>query len=452
MLGQGGRLAIGRREHGLGPRCFDDDRVSRVHAAIQVDDNGRLQLRDSDSRNGTHLNGHRIKAAELSEGDVVGVGGSLIVVGRARADWAARTDPHITGVGPAHTALVEAVDGVTRQSAPVLVVGETGTGKDFIVQQLHHRTRPDGPLVTVHCGAIAEQEIHRQLFGPEGRVGASHGGTFYLDGIEDASERLQAALLSFLESRSFLRLGDDAQTQVDTRIVASSRVDPDHAIRTGALREAFAARLSHWVLRLPTLHQRREDIALLAHAFARQFTGEATPLHPKLVLSLLRARWRGNLHGLRSEVERAIVESGGERPVRRPRAAVDSHREPPSSSHDGDSPVASSRSAAATVEIGPHGRWFCCEGGEPVQLGHRPSLARVLAGLVRCHQDQPERVLAAAELVALGWPDERVSAKAGINRVYVAVSTLRKLGLRDAIHRTRSGYRLDPETQFRVQE
>lgn len=431
LLANGEEMVLGRSSDRLGERCFDDTRVSRDHAALRIDAQGQCHVEDRGSRNGTQLNGHRVKSARLTSGDVVGIGGSLICVTLAPADWRPRPDPWLVGVGPCHTALVDAVDRVAAQDAPVLVVGESGTGKDFIVHALHRRAGRPGPLITVHCGALPDDAVHRELFSPGGLIDASAGGSFYLDGIDDASPQLQGALLGFVETRKFRRIGATTTTTVDTRILASCLVEPEQT----PLRDDFIARLAQWVIRLPSLDQRREDIPLFARAFADAFGHGPTPLHAKLVLSLLRGRWRGHLRGLRAEVERAIVAANGVRPVPLPREPIPTTREEEPSSQ--------------IVEVGDAGGWFRC-GDAVVELAHRPSLARLLHGLLQHHDRDPSRVLTPLELVELGWPDEQVKDQAGINRVYVAISTLRKLGLRDVIAKTRSGYRLDPSTEFRI--
>lgn len=427
-LAEGERLAVGRESEALGG-AFVDDRISRTHAELEVEA-GVLSVRDTGSRNGTTVNGQRTVKATLSPGDFIGTGSAVLVVFQAAGDWVPLADDDLHGLGPVHRALVEAVRTVAPQPAPVLLTGETGTGKDHLATLIHARSGRSGSLVAVDCAALADGAAAAELLGEGGLVEQARGGTLYLDGITDATAPTQAALTRLVETGAYRREG--REVQADVRVIASSLEDPEDAVAKGLLKPGFAARLSQWVVAVPPLRERREDVALLAAALARRFTGDAVALHPRLVGALVGARWPTNLHGLRGAVERAIAEAGGERPVPRPEFL----RRGPAGPSTAD--------AVPRLEVGPGCSWFRC-GSETADLSRRPSLAGVLRFLVSLHAEQPNVVASPIDLVHAGWPGEAMSERAGINRVYVAVSTLRKLGLRDLIVRSRSGYRLDAQ-------
>lgn len=435
VLGEGEQLRIGRHlPHFDG--ALRDDRISRNHAEFRVE-GGTLVIVDLESHNGTVVNGKRTQRAELQAGDAVGCGAALFVVGQVPGDWEPRDDDTLVGVGATHAAIVTAIGTVAGQSAPVLLTGPTGTGKNLVAHTLHDRSGRTGAFVSVDCGVIADDAIESTLLGPEGLVTKADGGTLYLDGVEDASDRLQSVLTPLVE-RGELRVGTNV-TQADLRVVASCRLASDDALSGQTLRPSFAARLSQWVIELPALRERLEDLPALASAFAERFVGEPTALHGRLIVGLLRHPWPTNLHGLRGAVERAIVEAGATRPVPRARfLRVDPDAAGPSTGSN-------------RLDLGPHARWFRC-GGPTVDLEKRPTLARVLGALADRHRDRPDTVLSPRELLDAGWPDEAMDERAGINRVYVAISTLRKLGLRSFIVRSRSGYRLDPAVRLQRQD
>jgi DNA-binding NtrC family response regulator len=233
----------------------------------------------------------------------------------------------LAGLVTASPAMREVMAVVARLAAarsPVLLQGESGTGKDTVAHLLHYEgPRRDGPFIRVHCPSIPEDLLESELFGHErgaftdaqrtklGKIEMASGGSLYFDQIHDLAPHLQAKLLRVVEERAFERLGGTRTIEVDVRFIASSSVDLQDAVASGAFREDLYHRLSVVPLVLPALRSRREDILPLAALFlarererggtrARGFSIEATR-------ALEGYPWPGNVRELRAVVERAAL-------------------------------------------------------------------------------------------------------------------------------------------------
>ena len=230
----------------------------------------------------------------------------------------------IVGDGPA----MREVFRMTRRVAPtrtsVLLVGETGTGKELIARAVHHSSpRASGPFVRVNCGALSESLLESELFGHvqgaftgaisnrTGRFEAAHTGTIFLDEIGSVPMHLQVKLLRVLQEREFERVGDTRTVAVDTRVLSATNKDLPEAIRRGQFREDLYYRLNVVQIRLPSLRERPEDIADLVHYFLEGFsreTGRAVPqVTPELMAALVAYPWPGNVRELENCIERALV-------------------------------------------------------------------------------------------------------------------------------------------------
>jgi DNA-binding NtrC family response regulator len=208
--------------------------------------------------------------------------------------------------------------------SPVLVEGESGTGKDLVAHWLHYGgPRREGPFIKVHCPSIPGELLESELFGHErgaftdarhakaGKIEMAAGGTVYFDQIQDLAPPMQAKLLRVVEERRFERVGGTRTIDVDVRFVASSNVDLAEAIRGGRFREDLYHRLNVVPLRLPPLRNRREDILPLAESFlARERergASEASGFAAETAELLKGYLWPGNVRELRSVVERAAI-------------------------------------------------------------------------------------------------------------------------------------------------
>ena len=233
----------------------------------------------------------------------------------------ARLAAHIVGASPAIVALRGAVERVARTDLPVLVLGESGSGKDVVARALHFSSsRQQHPYIPVNCAAIAETLLESELFGHEkgaftgadatraGKFEAASGGTLFLDEIGDLSAGGQAKLLRVLEEKVVYRVGGAAGIPVDTRIVAATNRNLAEAVRAGKFREDLYYRLTVVTLELPPLRERHDDVLVLAEHFLEQFCRQARRKPLKIGADaqkrLQQHDWPGNVRELRNLLER----------------------------------------------------------------------------------------------------------------------------------------------------
>ncbi|MFO0880163.1 MAG: sigma-54 dependent transcriptional regulator [Gemmataceae bacterium] len=223
---------------------------------------------------------------------------------------------------------------LTRLVAPtpatVLLVGETGTGKEMVARAVHRLSpRADGPYVRVNCGALAESLLESELFGhvkgaftgaidnKTGRFEAAHGGTIFLDEISSMSAKLQVKLLRVLQEKEFERVGESRTIRVDTRVVAATNQLLTEEIEAGRFRDDLYYRLNVWPIYLPPLRERREDIPHLARHFLERHAEEHRVDTPELTAEMIRLLgaydWPGNVRELENYMERAVVLANAQR-------------------------------------------------------------------------------------------------------------------------------------------
>jgi Nif-specific regulatory protein len=242
--------------------------------------------------------------------------------------------PEIVGSSPAMTGVYRLVRLAAPRSATVLLVGETGTGKEVIAKAIHKLSRrADGPYVRVNCGALHENLLESELFGhvkgaftgavenKTGRFEAAHGGTIFLDEINSMSPKLQVKLLRVLQEREFERVGESRTIRVDARVIAATNASLEGLVERGQFREDLYYRLIVVPIVLPPLRDRREDISPLATFFVRRYAEQnkltQVPDLSAEVLSALKAHdWPGNVRELENAIERLIVlsDNGSLRP------------------------------------------------------------------------------------------------------------------------------------------
>jgi DNA-binding NtrC family response regulator len=221
---------------------------------------------------------------------------------------------------------------ITRQVAPsracVLIVGETGTGKELIARATHDLSpRSTGPYIRVNCGALTESLLESELFGHvkgsftgavdnrTGRFEAAHTGSIFLDEINSTSPKLQVKLLRVLQEGEFERVGDNNTKKVDTRIIAATNRDLLEEIEGNRFREDLYYRLNVVPVYLPPLRERRDDVELLVvsflHRYADQNRREMRRVHPEAMRLLRDHDWPGNVRELQNYVERAVILGSG---------------------------------------------------------------------------------------------------------------------------------------------
>jgi transcriptional regulator with GAF, ATPase, and Fis domain len=308
---------------------------------------------------------------------------------------------------------------VAASNASVLLLGETGTGKELIAKAIHQLSpRGSGPFVRVNCGALSESLLESELFGHvrgaftgavanrTGRFEAAHTGTIFLDEINSTTLHLQVKLLRVLQEREFERVGDTETIRVDTRVIAASNRDLLDEVAKESFREDLYYRLNVVPIVLPPLRSRRDDIPLLVTHFLEQYNEQndryVVHIQKDALDALVRYHWPGNVRELQNVVERCVVMAPGDE--------LTLDLLPPN--------IRGGKTSAASV---------------PGRGGDLDSLARDLVeqGLATAPADDDtlfdrvvsrvERELIAQMLAACGGVQLKAAARLGINR-----NTLRK--------------------------
>lgn len=235
-----------------------------------------------------------------------------------------RIGPRIIGKTPAIKKLRQLIRQIADTSADVLIMGETGTGKELVARSLHeHSKRRDNHFVAINCGAIQKQLLNSELFGHEagaftdakqkriGKFEYANGGTLFLDEIESMAMTTQIPLLRVLQERSIERLGSNKALPLDIRVLAATKVDLKTAAEKNEFREDLYYRLNVVMLELPPLRDRSADITMLFQHFvlvaAARTKAEMPALNAKSVQALLKHDWPGNIRELRNIAERYVL-------------------------------------------------------------------------------------------------------------------------------------------------
>jgi DNA-binding NtrC family response regulator len=236
----------------------------------------------------------------------------------------------LVGKSAALRAVLETVEKVADTDSTVLITGASGTGKELVARALHYNgRRASRPLVTVNCGAIPEELLESELFGHvkgaftnaiadrEGRFGAAHGGTIFLDEIGDMSPTLQVKLLRVLQDRTFEPVGSSKTQRVDVRVIAATNQDLEKLIEERRFREDLYYRLHVLPIRVPLLRERADDIPLLVHHFidvTNQDRGTSIDGITDMAMEqLVQYDWPGNVRQLENLIERmAILQREGD--------------------------------------------------------------------------------------------------------------------------------------------
>ncbi len=322
VLRDGESIVLGRGAPHFGAGVLDDSRMSRRHLEVRRSGQ-RVQVTDLGSHNGSFVNGERITDRMLAQGDALALGGVILLLHQGPVFHEQSRHQTIIGVGAGVARVIGQIGRAAPLEVTVLVQGETGVGKELVARALHDGSGRRGAFVPVNCGGLSEGVLHSEIFGHErgafsgagaargGLVDAARGGTLLLDEIGDASPSLQAALLRLLEGGEYRPVGSDQVLRSDARIVAATNVSLRDAVEQQRFRRDLHGRLDRFVIHVPPLRDRREDIVPLAQLFAHQLGGTEVTLSRPLALALLAHDWPQNVRELHAVVEQALIETGG---------------------------------------------------------------------------------------------------------------------------------------------
>jgi DNA-binding NtrC family response regulator len=326
-------LALGRAVTlGSGPSAeikVRDRAVSARHCRLGADERG-VVVTDLGSKNGVFVGGARVPAARLEPGTASFVIGRSTVTVRPAVRGSAvplstSTLPGIVGTSEPMRRVAEEVRRHAATRAPILIQGESGTGKDLVARAIHELGRPAGPYVPLNVGAIAESLADSELFGHrrgaftgavthrQGAFEQAHRGTLFLDEVAELSPGVQVRLLRVVEDGAVKPLGAQTSTSVDVRIVSASWASLSARIDEGRFRADLYHRLATVTLQLPPLRERRSDISALASVLLRRLEPElgSKQLAGDALAVLVAHDWPGNVRELSSVLYRAAAQASG---------------------------------------------------------------------------------------------------------------------------------------------
>ncbi|MEM1032121.1 MAG: sigma 54-interacting transcriptional regulator [Myxococcota bacterium] len=326
------RVALGRGTAGASVRErqlhieIDDPWLSAVHAEL-VRVGARWIISDRDSKNGVLVAGERVAQAELVDGQIIELGRTLWMYREqpesAGAVKTLGTTPDLergafTTLSPTLRAAFDALAKVASSEISVVLRGETGTGKEVMARAIHVASGREGAFVAVNCGGLPDNLVHSELFGYRrgafsgadedrpGLIRSAHGGTLFLDEIGDMAPASQTALLRVLQEREVTPLGATRAVPVDLRVIAATHRPIETMTGDGRFREDLYARLSGFVLTLPPLRERREDLGWLVS----RLLGPDRPhvaFQPEAARALFQHPWPRNVRELSAVLARAVV-------------------------------------------------------------------------------------------------------------------------------------------------
>ena len=325
-----GKLDIGRAS--TNDVVVDDVSISRQHAILHV--GARIELEDLGSANGTTVRQRALVPGArtvISIGEPFGLGALSAVIqlgpiGDAPAE-SRRAPPPASTIFPTDgpmQALRATVERLAVGTISVLLLGETGVGKEILAEQVHFASRRTGkPFLRINCGALSETLLETELFGHEkgaftgaaqtkvGLLESANGGSVFLDEVGELPPGLQVKLLRVLENREVLRVGALRPRPLDVRFIAATNRDLERAVRDGTFREDLYFRLGAATVAVPPLRERVSEIEPLTELFLARASGELGRRTPRLAddarETLLRYSWPGNVRELRNALERAVL-------------------------------------------------------------------------------------------------------------------------------------------------
>ncbi len=326
VIGRGGPLGASSRSEGKARVDVPDPTMSGDHARLVPATDSTAMIEDLGSRNGTRVLGQTAKKGVLRDGDWFVVGRSAFLV--RRVTTVVSPEPYRAGAGSRLVTFAPALAQGFRTAAdlapskvPIMLVGETGTGKDVLAQEIHELSKRSGRFVAVNCAALPETLVESELFGyrrgafsdaREDRLGlirSADKGTLLLDEIGDLPLASQAKLLRVLQDGQVLALGSSTAVQIDLRVLAATQQNLDQLVREGRFRADLLGRLAGFTLELAPLRQRSEDMGLLVAALLERYAGRDAAnfrLTADACCALLERRWPLNVRELERVLQAAL--------------------------------------------------------------------------------------------------------------------------------------------------
>ncbi len=312
---------------GHSPACqirLSDPTVSRRHVALEPMGQ-RVRILDLGSKNGTTVSTVPVLDAFLQGGEVIRIGSTAFRIDIADVPVSVRLSTalgfgRVLGASTEMRRLYLLCEKLAASTVPVIIEGETGTGKELLAEALHEEgPRASGPFIVFDCTAVPANLVETELFGHErgaftgavssrrGVIEQAHGGTLLIDEIGDLDAALQPKLLRAMERGEFRPIGSERVIRSDVRIIAATRRDLDKEVQSGRFRDDLFHRLAVARIELPPLNRRRGDIPLLVRHFCEELGGD-----PGLISQSLLARWEelpwpGNIRELRNTVARHLA-------------------------------------------------------------------------------------------------------------------------------------------------
>lgn len=295
-----------------------DSQVSRLHASLRWEGGSTVTVTDHDSRNGVFVGGRRIsRRATVANGDEVRIGPARLLVVVPAPEPSPETHP--VAVDPTMLAVLGLVERASQCELPVLLVGETGVGKEVLARRVHSRSaRAHGPFVAINCGSIPEGLAESVLFGHEkgaftdanarapGIFERADGGTLLLDEVGELSPATQARLLRVIEEGQVTRVGATKPTPIDVRILTATNRDLAGCVQSGRFREDLLYRIDVLRIEIPPLRDRPDDVLFLAHGFLAEH-GASLAFDATAEARLAAYAWPGNVRELQNAVARAVA-------------------------------------------------------------------------------------------------------------------------------------------------
>lgn len=301
-----------------------DPQVSRRHLAVELAP-PRLRITDTGSTNGTFVDGVALLDGYVRGGEIIRIGQTALRVDRGLSPQRALL-PDASGFGRvvgrslAMRRLYPLCERLAASNVPVIIEGETGTGKEMLAEALHEMgPRASGPFVVFDCTAVAPNLLESELFGHErgaytgahasrkGVFEQAHTGTLLIDEIGDLELPLQSKLLRAIERSEVRRVGGDRTIRVDVRVLSATRRNLDEEVAAGRFRDDLFHRLAVARIELPPLRMRTGDVATLVHHFWRALGGAPEALSPSLLARFEASAWPGNVRELRNAIARRIA-------------------------------------------------------------------------------------------------------------------------------------------------